>query len=247
MISVGVVILALIIYKSGSTALSYFSGSNAATEVKAGDQPAPGEQVPVIRPEEQIKLIKNDLTGYAGLILKSGFVYYRSYILQSFVGVLGWIDVELPDILTYSYLLILLAAALMLAGDKVRLNVPKKALIFGLLVITFAIVETAMYIYATRPGRDRVFGVQGRYFIPMAPLFFMLLYNHYIHPALNILFSPRRDEYQKAKPKSRPAILEEIASREQLFDKAFYLFTLAFILFTLAYSIYITLVRYYNI
>jgi uncharacterized membrane protein len=104
-----------------------------------------------------------------------------------------------------------------------------------------------MYVYATRPGRDRVFGVQGRYFIPMAPLLFMLFYNWYFNPMLNLLFSVRRKEYNKAKPKAKPVILKEILDREQLFDKSLYLFLTFFCVFTLLFSIYITLIRYYNI
>ena len=138
-------------------------------------------------------------------------------------------------------------AALVLSGENVRLGLPKKALLFLLLVITFIIVESAMYIYATKPGRDRVFGVQGRYFIPMAPLFFMLFYNKYLNPVLNLLFSKRRSEYNKAKVKSKPVIYLEIQEKEQLFDKAFYIFLIGFCVFTLLYSIYITLIRYYNI
>ena len=246
MISIGVVVFALIIYKGGPVAMDYFSGNNTTPEVAAA-APSDTTPLPVIRPDDQIKLIKSDIPAYLKLIVKSGFDYYRSYILKSFVGVLGWIDVELPDILTWSYLILMLMAALVLSGENVRLGLPKKTLLFLLLVITFIIVESAMYIYATKPGRDRVFGVQGRYFIPMAPLFFMLFYNKYLNPLLNLLFSMRRSEYNKAKVKLKPAIYQEIQEKEQLFDKTLYIFLIGFCVFTLLYSIYIMLIRYYNI
>jgi len=184
--------------------------------------------------------------GSVNLVTKSGFDYYRSYIVESFVGVLGWLDVELPDILTYTYLLLIVMAALVLSDEKIRIRWPEKTLFVFLLVVTFVVVETAMYLYATRVGRDRVFGVQGRYFIPMAPLFFMLFYNRYLNPALNLLFSPRRSEYKKAKGKVKQAVYQEIREKEQLFDKSFYLILTGFISFTLLYSIYIMLIRYYN-
>jgi hypothetical protein len=169
------------------------------------------------------------------------------YILDSFVGLLGWIDVELPALLTNAYLLILLLAALALSGSDVKLGFTKKSLLAFLLVFAFIVVHTAMFIYATRPGRDQVFGVQGRYFIPVAPLFFMLFYNRYLGPKLNVLFSSRRKEYNNAKIKVKPVIFKEIVDSEQLFDKALYLFFTCFCTFTLVYSIYITLIRYYNI
>ncbi|MCX6304476.1 MAG: DUF2142 domain-containing protein [Bacteroidetes bacterium] len=247
LISIGVVVILLVVLKGGPIALNYFSGPDAAQQVNAATPADSTIKLPVIRPDDQIKLIKSDIPAYFKLILRSGFDYYRAYILKSFVGVLGWIDVELPDLLTYTYLLLILFSALALSGDNVKLGLTKKTLLLILLAITFVIVETAMYVYATRPGRDRVFGVQGRYFIPMAPLFFMLFYNRYLNPMLNLLFSMRRAEYNKAKPKVKPVIYQEILVKEQLFDKSLYLLLTCFTLFTLLYSIYMTLIRYYNI
>jgi|GEM_PF-686908 len=247
MIAIGVVGLALVIFKVGPAAINYLSGPDAVQQSLTAAPADSTKKLPVIRPEDQLKLIQKDIPAYLKLIVKSGFVYYRSYILESFVGVLGWIDVELPDILTYSYLLLILFSALALSGGNVTLGISKKTLLVFLLVITFVVVETAMYLYATKPGRDRVFGVQGRYFIPMAPLFFMLFYNRYINPFLNLLFSIRRSDYNKAKPKAKPAIYQEIQDKEQLFNKSLYLFMICFCVFTLFYSIYITLIRYYNI
>ncbi|MFZ4522229.1 MAG: DUF2142 domain-containing protein [Bacteroidales bacterium] len=247
MIGIGVVVILLAVVKGGPLAVGYFSGADSGQEVSAATSADSTVKLPVIRPDDQIKLIKSDVPAYLKLIVKSGFDYYRSYILKSFVGVLGWIDVELPDALTYTYLMLLLITALVLYNEEVKLGFTKKGLLLVLLIITFVIVETAMYIYATRPGRDRVFGVQGRYFIPMAPLFFMLLYNKYLNPVLNLLFSMRRGEYNKAKVKAKPVIYQEILQKEQLFDKALYLFLICFSTFTLLYSIYITLIRYYNI
>ena len=247
MISVGVAVLALIILKAGPAAVNYFSAPGSAVQINPADIAASSPDQPVIRPNDQIKLIMNDIPAYLKLIVKSGFGISRSYILESFVGLLGWIDVELPDMLTYSYLFLILIAAMTLSGENVKLGLSKKALLLVLSAATFVVVETAMYVYATRVGRDQVYGVQGRYFIPMAPLLFMLLYNRYLNPALNVLFSIRRKEYNKAKAKAKPAIYKEIIEKEQLFDKSSYLFITAFCIFTLLYSIYIMLIRYYNI
>jgi uncharacterized membrane protein len=246
MILCGVVVVAVIIFKAGPAAVSYFSAPGSGTQVTQADPGTSNAPLPVIRPDDQIKIILNDVPAYLKLITKSGFVYFRSYILNSFVGLLGWIDVKLPAILTYSYLIIILLAALSLSGETVTLGIGKKTLLIFLLLATYIVVESAMFIYATRPGRDRVFGVQGRYFIPMAPLFFMLFYNSYLNPILNLLFSTRRKEYIGAKVKVKPAIFKEIQEKEQLFDKSLYLFLICFCTLTLLYSIYVTMIRYYN-
>jgi uncharacterized membrane protein len=247
MISAGVVVLALVIFKVGPATVSYISSPTATRQVIPADTSASSANLPIFRPEEQISTIMNDIPAYLKLIFKSGFDKNRSYILDSFVGLLGWIDVELPAMLTYSYLLLLLFSAVVLSHTNFTLGLTKKSLLLFLLFVSYAVIHTAMFLYATRPGRDQVFGVQGRYFIPMAPLLFMLFYNRYFSGKLNLLFSMRRKEYNNAKAKGKPAIYNEIMDTEQLFDKSLYLFLTCFCVFTLLYSIYITLIRYYNI
>jgi len=255
-IAIGVVILGIVFIKVVPTFKDYMARAKHAekTEIvnnsaspgntlKAGDSIA--NTLPLIRPEKQLKNIVADIPAYLKLILKSGFVYYRTYILKSLVGVLGYIDVELPDMLTYSYLLLIIFAALVISGEKIRLGISRKTLFFILLVLAFIIIETAMYLYATRPGRDRVFGVQGRYFIPMTPLFFLLFYNRVINPKLNLLFSLRRKEYFNAKPKAKPLVFDDIQQKEQLFNKYFYLFSILYCTLALVYAVYLTLIRYY--
>jgi uncharacterized membrane protein len=246
MIGIGVLALAVIFLKVVPVASRYMSEPGSAVQA-ALPPSAESEDQELIRPDEQIRIIMNDVPGYLKLIAKSGLILYRSYILESFVGLLGFIDVELPDLLTYSYLLVILLTALLLWNETVMLGPWKKGLLLLIIVLGYIIIETAMYVYATRPGRDSVFGVQGRYFIPMAPLFFMLFYNKYLNPPLNLLVSGRRREYLGAKPKLQPAIRQEILTKEHFFDRMFSLVLIAFCTFTLLYSIYVTLIRYYDI
>ncbi|MEI7664265.1 MAG: hypothetical protein WCK34_18805, partial [Bacteroidota bacterium] len=79
------------------------------------------------------------------------------------------------------------------------------------------------------------------------PLFFMLFYNHYFSPKLNLLFSLQRNTYKKAKPKAKPEILADITGKEQLFDKLLGLAAGCMCLFTLVFAFYLTLVRYFNV
>jgi uncharacterized membrane protein len=200
---------------------------------------------PLYQPDLQMKRITSDVPGYLELICKSGFSYYREYIVNSFVGVLGYIDVELPQGLTNAYLLLLLLIALTVAGKSVDVRIWHKAIFVLIFILAFIAIETAMYLYATRPGRDRVFGVQGRYFIPIAPLIFMILYNQWIHPWLRLLFSPRRKEYKMAKPKAKPALFNEIAASDNQYEKYLTLIVFIFSLFALFYSVYLSHLRFY--
>ena len=232
-------------YKNQQSQSSY---SNSAPAMQAGDVKAfdsVQRNEPLFKPDVQIRAIVNDVPAYLKMIFNSGFDYYRTYIVKSFIGVLGYIDVELPDMLTYSYLFLILLTAVVISQGRLRIGISRKALFAVLLVLTFIIIETAMWLYATRPGRDRVFGVQGRYFIPMAPLFYMLFYNQFLNLKLNLLFSHRKNEYKSAKPKAKPAVLEDIQLNERLFDKYLYLSLLLYCTFALSYSVYLTMIRYY--
>lgn len=210
--------------------------------VSADSTSAPSQ---LYQPDLQIKRIVSDVPAYLELIFKSGFSYYREYIVNSFVGVLGYIDVELPQGLTNAYLLLLFLIALTVAGKNVDVKIWHKALFVLIFLLAFIAIETAMYLYATRPGRDRVFGVQGRYFIPIAPLIFMMLYNQWIHPWLRLFFSPRRKEYQSAKPKSKPALLNDIVASDNHYEKYLTLIVFVFTLFALFYSVYLSHLRFY--
>ena len=70
-------------------------------------------------------------------------------------------------------------------------------------------------------------------------------YNRFINPKLNLLFSFRRKEYNLAKPKVKPAVLDDIQDNERLFDKYFLLVLILYCTFALIYSVYLTMIRYY--
>lgn len=248
LVGLGVTILAIFFLKGipvindYRTRLDKVSASGVFTREGT---PMNDPNMPLFRPDEQLKNIVVNFSGYLDLVFKSGFDYYREYLLKSFVGVLGYIDVELPDLLTYSYLWLILFVAASVSRSNIRIGIQRKILFAGLLIIAYFAIETAMYLFATRPGRDRVFGVQGRYFIPLAPLFLMLFYNRWISPALNILVSRRRTEYRNAKPKQKQAIRDEIILGENLYEKYISVFILVYCIFALVYAVYCTHARYY--
>ena len=102
-----------------------------------------------------------------------------------------------------------------------------------------------MYIYASFVAQEKLFGVQGRYFIPLAPIFLLIFYNNVVAEKLNYLFSTRREAFKKAKPNMKPKILLEI-DREQIFSKYMQVFIIGFTAVTLIRSIAAVLLRYYQ-
>jgi uncharacterized membrane protein len=95
---------------------------------------------------------------------------WNHFFYEQFVGVLGWLSVPLP---MAAYLLPPLA---MLAawGSQERLP-PGRAVplaFFGLTIVAASTVllMTALYLTWTPVGKYMVDGIQGRYFLPLAPL-----------------------------------------------------------------------------
>ena len=52
-----------------------------------------------------------------------------------------------------------------------------KCLLGGIVVLTLLMLFTLMFIYDNKAADTIILGVQGRYLIPISPLFFMLLYS----------------------------------------------------------------------
>jgi hypothetical protein len=168
----------------------------------------------------------------------------RASMLNNFVGTMGWLDTFLPNPLINFYLVMLLITALFISEEPVKLNWQRKLLFFILVITCIVAIETAMYIYSSFVAQERLFGVQGRYFIPIAPLFLLLFYNNTIADRLNYFFSARRKSYVMAKPNQKPKILFEIQG-EQIFMKYMQVFIILFTVIVLIVAMAALLGRYY--
>ena len=92
------------------------------------------------------------------------------FLTESAFGVLGWTNVFLPK---WAYGLITLAVplGLLASRDRPAPLSPLACLWIALLLgVVVALVEFALYIVWTPVGRSLIEGVQGRYFLPVAPL-----------------------------------------------------------------------------
>jgi uncharacterized membrane protein len=120
------------------------------------------------------------LTVPLNTILKN-FLYY----LITFVGTFGWTDTglvsklvtPLPNILVYAYIIVLIFASL-LDNAKINVNINQKFISLITFLLIFTSIFTLEYLLWTVVGNNKIDGVYGRYFIPIAPLFFLMLYNN---------------------------------------------------------------------
>jgi uncharacterized membrane protein len=216
--------------------------------IKKNSPPKPQEQKkagPEINSGKQLNYIKANFTRFLGLLVATNFVQMRSDMLNNFVGTMGWLDTFLPDQLVNLYLLLLLIAALCIAEENITIGWRRKLFFFFLLVTGIVAIETAMYLYSTVVANPKLFGIQGRYFIPLAPLFLLIFYNNFIPGKLNYFFSTRRKTYLKAKSILKPKIMVEIL-QEQMFTKYLQVFIIGFAVVTLIRGIAAVLLRYYQ-
>ena len=218
--------------------------------VKANKDVTPATTAPVaphpeINPPKQLNYIRSHPTTFMALIFATNFDHMRADILSNFVGTMGWLDTFLPNTLINLYLILLLITALCIAEQKVHVDWRRKLLFFILFLSGVLAIETAMYIYASFVAQEKLFGVQGRYFIPLAPLFLLIFYNNVVAKKLNYLFSTRREAFKKAKPNMKPKILLEI-DREQIFSKYMQVFIIGFTTVALIRGIAAVLLRYYQ-
>lgn len=219
----------------------------AKTEQVSGGNNTPAQTPPaqVIDAGKQINYIRDNLPTFTKLLIVTTFDHMRASMLNNFVGTMGWLDTFLPDPLINFYLLVLLIAALFIAEEPVHLDWRRKLLFFIIFITCIVAIETAMYVYSSFVAQTRLFGVQGRYFIPIAPLFLLLFYNNTLADKLNFFFSARKKSFVMAKPNQKPKILLEIQG-EQIFMKYLQLFIILFNVIVLVVALAAILLRYYE-
>lgn len=106
------------------------------------------------------------------------FSTYRRILVHSFVGNLGWLDNPIPVWLKDSYLIVLLLFAFFEDGCRFKMSIFGRLLIIGILISTILLLATTMYLSWNKVGAPIIDGLQGRYYIPLAPLFLFIYYNN---------------------------------------------------------------------
>ncbi|HLM60491.1 MAG TPA: DUF2142 domain-containing protein, partial [Pyrinomonadaceae bacterium] len=129
-----------------------------------------------INPEMQASFIINQPLTFAKMVLYNYF-NYRGYYIRTFFGQLTWLDLYVPAYLIVFYCILTIITA---ALDKnLEISVSKfNKLIFSVIIIgTAALISALLYMTWSQIHGDTIEGIQGRYFIPIAPLIFLLCYN----------------------------------------------------------------------
>ena len=107
-----------------------------------------------------------------GTILKNVYFYP-----QSFIGILGWLDTRLPKWFYFFYTFFLLFFSITDSNKNISVNITKKCIFAFVFSLIFLLIAKIMFLIYTQPGSSTIEGIQGRYFIPICLLPFLLFYN----------------------------------------------------------------------
>lgn len=105
---------------------------------------------------------------------------------ETFVGRFGWLDTVLPATVQAVVLLFLILAGLTDGRPDLTLTLRQRVILAGVFAGTLLVTSAVLYVVWTPVGATRIEGVQGRYLIPVAPAFLLLLTNR----RLALLLSP---------------------------------------------------------
>ncbi len=131
---------------------------------------------PDVFPGEQMKFILSQPLMYVSIFLKN-LPRQIEFGAKAFVGQFGWTDTPLPKWHFWSWSLLMLVTALTDGCGTFKVKLFHRLLCGALFAGIFVLIVTLLYIYWNPVAADEMYIVQGRYYIPIAPLFFLCLYN----------------------------------------------------------------------
>jgi uncharacterized membrane protein len=100
--------------------------------------------------------------------------------LEQYLGGMGWGETKMPIWHMVSYGLVLLGVAACNQEKDIVVSPRQKAISLSIAVTNIALIFTLLYITWNSLDSDVIEGFQARYFIPISPLVFLLLYNQKI-------------------------------------------------------------------
>lgn len=123
---------------------------------------------------DPLRFIVTHPLDYLG-ILYSTFCTHGYLLLRQFGGILGWLDTPLPKLIGNVYLVMLFIGALIAApGAQPKISVLQRLVALLVTLCVAVIVSTAVFANWPQENSEIIFGLQGRYFIPLAPYFLLM-------------------------------------------------------------------------
>ncbi|MCA9301581.1 DUF2142 domain-containing protein, partial [Candidatus Saccharibacteria bacterium] len=127
-----------------------------------------------LRPWRTMKLISNTFMyendSTLPFPIQSDFNKVPDFILSNFTGIFGSLNTPLPDWASFLVILNLLFSFLAFGAKKITLSFRKKLLVFFIIIAQISGLFLVFWKTWTSRTMEHVWGLQGRYFIPLIPL-----------------------------------------------------------------------------
>jgi uncharacterized membrane protein len=102
-----------------------------------------------------------------------------SVYLDTMIGkYLGWLNINIPSIIIYGFIIILVLSSFKAENEKDSLDKIGKYILFTIIILTISLTCISMLLGWTPISLNYIEGVQGRYFIPILPLILLLFRNN---------------------------------------------------------------------
>jgi uncharacterized membrane protein len=109
--------------------------------------------------------------------LRTQFEFYFKSMLG---GSLGWLEITVPTVIILGFFIVLLLSSLKLRYENLTININHKIIISFVCIVLSILVLLSMLFAWTPVTYSYIAGVQGRYFLPILPLFLILVRNSHI-------------------------------------------------------------------
>lgn len=119
-----------------------------------------------VDPSAQLRCMASDPIRFLGVLLGDLIANGRVYI-EGVIGRLGWNDLKLPAWLIVLELLVVLIVAL---SGAMELGPARRIVAIGIAAATVVVILVSQYLVWSIICGDKLEGVQGRYFVPIAVL-----------------------------------------------------------------------------
>jgi uncharacterized membrane protein len=150
----------------------------------------------IVSASEQLNWVLTHPLGYLNVLINTVQIHGLDVAKSFIIGKLGWADVPMPHWLFYLHGTMLVFYALTDSKKEIALPYAKKMLILSVCLINVLVIFTSLYLIWNPVGTDIIDGLQGRYFVPIGILVFLIFYNNrfkinpQIHTMITIAYVP---------------------------------------------------------
>lgn len=126
-------------------------------------------------PSAQLDFISRSPFSYINVLWNTYFYSWGDGVTRSFIGVFGWSDAPLSELITVVGYVGLGALFFANRGGSFLLSKRDKILLWSTIALYWLAVSTSLYLYFSPVGYKIIYGLQGRYYLPIALMAIPLL------------------------------------------------------------------------